>query len=153
MGGRRIICVGNRYVPRDAAGPHVLEHLARCELPEGVELIDGGLAGLDLLRFVDGAERVVFVDALDTEDQAAGVQVTSPAELSGAAPPAYGHGAGLAYLLAVLPEVCDRPLPPVHVVGVAGPAGARVIRDAADTALRLVQQSAPAARRSSPGCG
>ena len=53
MSGRpaavRIICVGNRLVAADAAGPQVHDRLAGRPLPPGVELVDGGLQGLDLL--------------------------------------------------------------------------------------------------------
>ena len=59
---KRIICIGNCYTPDDAAGPKVYDRLLQCALPNDIEVIDGGLAGLNLLRFIDNAERVVFVD-------------------------------------------------------------------------------------------
>ena len=46
---KRIICVGNRHSAADAAGPLVYERLARMERPLDIEVIDGALAGLDLL--------------------------------------------------------------------------------------------------------
>ncbi len=61
---KRIICIGNRFVEEDSAGYQVFQELSLKPLPEDVELIDGGLAGLDLLRFIEGAEEVVFVDSI-----------------------------------------------------------------------------------------
>jgi Ni,Fe-hydrogenase maturation factor len=39
---KRIICIGNRHVAGDAAGPQVYERLRERALPPGVELVDGG---------------------------------------------------------------------------------------------------------------
>lgn len=120
----RIICVGNRFVPQDAAGPAVYSLLRAGELPAGVELIDGGIAGLDLLRWVEGARRVVFVDALcepPGREVGAGVVLLTCEEVAARAGMepggAYGHAAGLSALLRLIPAVCSPP-PEVLVVGV-----------------------------------
>ena len=65
---RRIICIGNRYVPADAAGFRVHRRLTGLTLPPDVELIDGGLAGLNLLRLLEHVDRVVFVDSTDAPE-------------------------------------------------------------------------------------
>ena len=134
---KRIICVGNRYHPRDSAGGCVYDLLARMPIPEDVELVDGGLAGLDLLCFVEGAERVVFVDALEDEDLAAGVVVLPGAQA--AATVSYDHQAGLGYLLRVLPHLCSDAIPEVFVVGVAGIPTPEASAQAAYTSLALAR--------------
>ncbi len=50
----------------DGVGVHVLGELERRYVfhPE-VDLIDGGTMGLDLLPFVEGKDRLVFIDAVD----------------------------------------------------------------------------------------
>ena len=147
---RRIICVGNRYRREDAAGPAVHDHLAACGgLPAGVELIDGGLGGLDLLRWVDGAARVVFVDSVSGMATAGAVITASRAEVASLASPHADHAAGLPYLLRCLPQVCEGALPEVTLVGIEGEADDAMVARAAALALRLVSEDrhgrAPAA--------
>ena len=48
----------------DGAGPAVIETLRRQALPQNVELLDGGTAGLVLLDLMADAERVILVDAV-----------------------------------------------------------------------------------------
>jgi hydrogenase maturation protease len=133
---RRIICVGNRYVPEDAAGPQVYERLRGRALPPGVELVDGGLGGLDLLSLVEDAEQVVFVDAIAGDAPDGTVVVLDADEAAATAGPRYDHAAGLAYLLRALPAVCAGRVPRVQVVGLAGPNG---VDRAAALALQLVE--------------
>lgn len=68
----RVLCLGNPLVGDDGLGPLVAGELdvlaARGELPEGVEVIEGGTLGLSLLPFVEDAERVLFIDAVDVGD-------------------------------------------------------------------------------------
>lgn len=134
---KRIICVGNRYNAQDAAGPMVYDHLVRGVLPRDVEVIDGGLAGLDLLRFVQGAQRVVFVDAVSGSDGPDGVVVLDVDEAARRAGAVYDHSAGLGYLLRVLPEVCEGTIPEVLLVGVQGVPDQSTIAAAADMSLTI----------------
>lgn len=134
---RRIICVGNRYRREDEAGPRVYDALVERGLPAGVEAIDGGLAGLDLLRYMEDADRVVFVDALDDPKRPRGVFVIDPREAARSAGGAYDHAAGLGYLLGVLPFVFEGKLPALYLVGIAGPPTPDAVDAAANTALSL----------------
>lgn len=136
---RRIICIGNRYVPEDAIGPFVYERLRRSPLPDDVELIDGGLAGLNLLRLLEGAKRVVFVDrtvGLGAVDE---IVVLDAARVAALAEGPFQHSAGLPYLLRMLPAVCEGPLPEIWLVGVEAenPEEERTIDEAASLALKL----------------
>jgi hydrogenase maturation protease len=136
---RRIICIGNRYVPEDAAGPLVYERLRGETLPDDVELVDGGLAGLSLLRLLEQVERVVFVDRAVGLGAGDGIVVLDAARVAALAEGSFGHSAGLPYLLRVLPAVCEGPLPQIWVVGVESgkPEEERTIEEAASLALKL----------------
>ncbi len=114
MSGNAIICLGNRYVAGGDVGCRVFDRLSSGELPEEMELVDGGLCGLDLLRLVEGRQRVVFVDALAGLADAGTVVVLSREQVAAGG---YGHGAGLPYLLRLLPQVCAAPLPEIALVG------------------------------------
>jgi hydrogenase maturation protease len=59
-----IICCGNRYSSDDAVGLHVAARLQECRLPDGVEVIEAGAPGLNLIDLFDGAEQVIIVDAV-----------------------------------------------------------------------------------------
>ena len=65
--GRRILVagVGNVFLGDDGFGVEVVRRLAGRELPEGVEVGDFGIRGMDLVYALqDGYEAVVFVDAV-----------------------------------------------------------------------------------------
>lgn len=135
---RRIVCVGNRLREDDSAGPLVHDRLRRSPLPEGVELVDGGLAGLDLVRWIEGADRVVFVDSLRGEGTDTAVTVLGADEVATGVRESWDHAAGLGYLLAALPRLIDGPPPPIWVVGVAGGATPEVVDQAAEASLRVI---------------
>ena len=137
-GARRIICVGNRFHPRDDAGPRVYDLLARGRLPDGVDVIDGGLAGVDLVRFVEGAERVVFVDNLAGPGDPGRVVRLDRVQLACGSAPAYGHAEGLAYLLHALPLLCAGDPPEIALVGIAGAADDGAVREMAEASLAWV---------------
>ena len=66
MSHRRILVagVGNVFLGDDGFGVEVVRRLARRELPEGVEVVDFGIRGMDLAYALqDDYELVVFVDA------------------------------------------------------------------------------------------
>jgi len=135
-GPSRIICVGSRFFAADAAGPRVHDRLSAQALPQGVELVDGGVAGLNLLHLVETAERVVFVDAVRGFAADGRVVVLDADEAAEAGGDVFDHGAGLGYLLRMLPVACDAP-PPVTVVGIEGPADDEAVREAAAVAVRV----------------
>jgi hydrogenase maturation protease len=58
-----ILGLGNALRGDDGAGPAVIEWLSQQALPPGVEAIDGGTAGLDIVSTLMGHERAIIVDA------------------------------------------------------------------------------------------
>lgn len=134
---KKIICVGNRYQPGDSAGPLVYEQLVNNAITRDIELIDGGLAGLNLLRFMHGADRVVFIDAVNGFRPFGGVIVLDAEDASRHADTVFGHSAGLSYFLRVLPEVHDGKLPEIFVVGIEGAPDSDKILKAAEVSLKI----------------
>jgi hydrogenase maturation protease len=59
-----IIGVGNLLMGDEGLGVHVVEELNKRELPPGVEVIDGGTGGIVLLNLMEGADKVIIVDAV-----------------------------------------------------------------------------------------
>ncbi|UZE92537.1 MAG: hydrogenase maturation protease [Methanosarcinales archaeon] len=59
-----ILCCGNPLAADDGFGISVFDELKKKELPENVQLICAGTAGLDLLFYIEGLDKVVIVDAI-----------------------------------------------------------------------------------------
>ena len=60
-----VLALGNTLRGDDGAGPAVLERLASQPVPEGVELLDGGLAGLETALHLQHRRRAIILDAAD----------------------------------------------------------------------------------------
>ena len=63
--GRILVAgIGNVFFGDDAFGVEVIERLRKRSLPQGVELMDAGIRGLDLTyALLDGYDAVVWIDA------------------------------------------------------------------------------------------
>ena len=135
---KRIICIGNRYLPEDAAGYLVYQHLIQRKLPKEVEVFDGGLAGLDLLRWVENMERVAFVDTISGFGAESEILLLKKEEISVLAGKNFDHASGLPYLLRVLPDTCDGQIPEVSLIGIEGIPDCDTVKKAALLALKVV---------------
>ncbi len=114
-----VLGLGNPLRGDDGVGCRLVEELMRRELPPGVQVLDGGTAGLGLLDLLKGWERVVVIDAADigrepgrfvrfTPDRARLVEAMDPFSL---------HHAGLGEVLA-LADALGRTLPEMVIFGV-----------------------------------
>ena len=139
MHNSRIICVGNRFVEDDAGGLAVYDKLLTLELPPGVLLIEGGLAGLNLLPHLEQGGKVVFVDAIAGFGKEGSIVVLDQDSLMQQAQlNNYGHEAGVPYLLSVLPHVNDGELPEeIILLGLQGKCKQQMIEDAALLSIQL----------------
>jgi len=60
-----LIGLGNILMRDEGVGVHAVNAVKeRFEVPPEVEIVDGGTAGLDLLPFFEGRDRVLLVDAV-----------------------------------------------------------------------------------------
>lgn len=133
----RIICVGNDLRPEDSLGPRVFGLLSGRELGDGVQVVDGGLQGLNLLGLVERSERVVFVDSLSGFGKPGEVQVLSDSDPSVELPSDFGHSSGLGYLLRALEVGCDGTPPRWDVVGAEGTPDGGIVSAVAERALAV----------------
>lgn len=61
-----VIGLGNILLKDEGVGVHAANTLKeKCSFPEGVEVIDGGTLGLDLLPLIEGKDKVLIIDAVD----------------------------------------------------------------------------------------
>ena len=97
-----VLGVGNILLSDEGIGVHVVEALqARYRLPAGLEIIDGGTSGMDLLDSIANRDHLVIVDAVHT-----GAEPGTLVELTGEDVPAFflskisPHQLGLSDVLA-----------------------------------------------------
>jgi len=85
MTNTMILGVGNLLLTDDGVGIHAIQRLqAEYEIPEEVQVVDGGTCGLDLLQFLDGVDNLVIVDAAHLNREAGAM-----ARMEGDQVPAY----------------------------------------------------------------
>jgi hydrogenase maturation protease len=65
-GSRRalVLGLGNILLKDEGIGVHIIGQLQKQDLPDTVEVIDGGTAGLDILLSQEGGYRLVVIDAM-----------------------------------------------------------------------------------------
>lgn len=62
-----VLGLGNTIMSDDGIGPALIGRLeASGRVPVGVELLDGGTLGLDLLPQLEGVQRLILLDAVET---------------------------------------------------------------------------------------
>lgn len=133
----RIICVGNRQIVGDDFGPHVYDCLAAQALPATVGIIDGGLGGLNLLRYLENQTHVLFIDTVEGFGAPGETLLLSAVEVAEQCGGGFDHAAGLPYLLRVMPMVLDSPPQTITIIGHEGVANEQAVHSAAARALQL----------------
>lgn len=123
----KIIGVGNPLMGDDGIGIAAVERLAQLSLPAAVEVIDGGTGGITLLHLMEGAQRVILVDAVDMGKPPGTIVRFSPEEVrvAGGEAQLSLHEAGLAQVLELGRAM--GPLPPITLFGVQPLRVARVM--------------------------
>jgi hydrogenase maturation protease len=108
-----ILGIGNILMQDEGLGVHAVRALLERALPPGVEVVDGGTLGIELLPIVEHADSLILIDAARFSGEPGEVCTFRGDELAGS----YGghvspHQAGAADLIAVarltgsLPERC-----------------------------------------------
>ena len=65
-----ILGVGNLLMSDEGVGVHVIQKLvADYQLPEQVQVLDGGTLGMDLLYYLEGVENLLLIDAVEAHKE------------------------------------------------------------------------------------
>ena len=68
QGGVLVLGLGNILLGDEGLGVRAAERLAdRVVLPDGVDVVDGGTSGFDLIEILAGRDHVIVLDAVDAE--------------------------------------------------------------------------------------
>ncbi|UNC92285.1 HyaD/HybD family hydrogenase maturation endopeptidase [Candidatus Contubernalis alkaliaceticus] len=63
-----VLGVGNILMADEGIGVQIINKMQNLDLPENVELLDGGTAGLDLIPYMKDKKKIIVIDCVDTED-------------------------------------------------------------------------------------
>ncbi|MDH7577294.1 MAG: HyaD/HybD family hydrogenase maturation endopeptidase [Bacillota bacterium] len=114
-----ILGIGNLLLKDEGVGVHAIRALAGRDLPPGVELIDGGTAGFDLLPLLVGADKIIIVDALRGGEPAGAVYRVTPGDFRSQQQdtPISLHDLGILQVIRSL-EILEERTPRVVIIGV-----------------------------------
>jgi hydrogenase maturation protease len=105
-----VLGVGNLVHTDDGLGVHAFRKLqADPRVPSGVELIDGGTFGIELLAYLENCSRLLLLDAVDVGRSPGALVRMAGEDLFGLPGGASVHQLGIADLLATLPLVSNAP--------------------------------------------
>lgn len=106
-----VLGVGNVLVGDEGVGVHIVQKMQEQEIPEGVDVVDGGTGGFHLLEYLRTYSRIILVDATRDGHPAGTVSQFSPKLVSDFPASLGAHDIGLndlisaAALLGPLPEI------------------------------------------------
>jgi len=95
-----ILGLGNILLKDEGIGVHVIRELKKHNLP-GVEIIDGGTAGMDLLSFVKNVQKLIIIDAIRLNKRPGLIYCLHPYEMEFTRPNISLHQVGVLEILSV----------------------------------------------------
>ena len=97
----QLIGLGNILLMDEGVGVHAVQALKRSfDFSEDISLLDGGTLGLDLLPYVEGVEKILFIDAVDFKQEPGTLTIMEDDEIPSFLRPALSfHQVGLSDLL------------------------------------------------------
>lgn len=104
-----VLGIGNILRKDDGAGIHVIELLQKEQLPPGVDVLDGGTAGIDLLTYMEGIDRLIIVDALLADGAPGDIRILSDDAIKERDLIISGHYGRLSDILGLAAELGTRP--------------------------------------------
>jgi hydrogenase maturation protease len=112
-----ILGIGNILQSDDGLGVHVVNYITRnIKLPDGVEVIDGGTAGFDLLPLMIGREKIIIVDALRADDEPGSIYRFKPEDATRSRASLSLHEVGITEVIDLLRLLGENP--EVEIIGV-----------------------------------
>ncbi|GAH50651.1 unnamed protein product, partial [marine sediment metagenome] len=78
-----ILGLGNILLKDEGVGVHIAREVAGKDLPENVEIIDGGTASLDVLMSMKDVDKLIIIDALKGGEEPGSIYRLSREDLSG----------------------------------------------------------------------
>ncbi|HBV88946.1 HyaD/HybD family hydrogenase maturation endopeptidase [Desulfosporosinus sp.] len=76
-----VMGVGNILLSDEGLGVRFLDELTKLELPENVEVLEGGTAGLELVHLIQDVDFLIIVDALNANAEPGALFRFQPGDL------------------------------------------------------------------------
>lgn len=114
-----VVGVGNTIMTDDGFGVRAAEALQQMtDYPDFVQILDGGTLGMDLMPYIVGSKKLLFIDAINIDAPAGSYHRFTGDELNAYFKDKLSvHDLGLNDMLAVL-KVTGEPVEEVIVIGV-----------------------------------
>ena len=96
-----ILGLGNILLKDEGVGVHAVNELKKHNLPENIEIIDGGTSGLDLLSFIKNVQKLIIIDAIRLGKKPGSLYCLRPYEIKNAAPQISLHQVGIMDILSL----------------------------------------------------
>ncbi|MDD5287929.1 MAG: HyaD/HybD family hydrogenase maturation endopeptidase [Dehalococcoidales bacterium] len=77
-----VMGVGNILMSDDGIGIHVIRAVQKLELPDDIELLDGGTASMSYLDNLSSREKVIIIDAVKGNNKPGTIYCFTPADIS-----------------------------------------------------------------------
>lgn len=77
-----VLGVGNVLLTDEGVGVKAIKELEKMGFPEGVEFIDGGTAGYGLIPMIEGAAKLIVVDAVDADAEPGTIYRFTPEDVA-----------------------------------------------------------------------
>ena len=111
-----ILGCGNLLLSDEGIGVHLIEYLKDKDIPDDVELLDGGTAGFELIDFIQQAEKVIIIDAVKAGGKPGQIYCFSPEDFQTENyPQTTLHGISLKDIFHTIEQL--QPLPKIKIIG------------------------------------
>lgn len=112
-----VLGIGNLLMRDEGVGVHVVNRIMEeGDIPSGVEVIDGGTAGFDLVPLMKDREKIIIVDALSMEDSPGSIYRFTPEDVDSGRRGYSLHGIGIMDVIGMLRMMGDDP--EIEIVGI-----------------------------------
>lgn len=112
-----ILGIGNYLMGDEGVGVHIIHEMEGMELPDYVEVLDGGTGGFFLMNVFDEYGKVIFLDATMDEKEAGTIMVRYPKFASDFPKSLSVHDVGLKDMVEALYILGD--LPELHLITIS----------------------------------
>ncbi len=114
-----ILGIGNVLLKDEGIGVHVVRRLQHAPLPPGVEVVDGGTMGLDLLWRMEDREKVILIDVVRSGEPPGTVFRFHPGDIARVSnrEKLSFHQAGLFDMLKIA-DLMDKQLPEMIIIAI-----------------------------------
>jgi len=109
-----ILGLGNVLMGDEGIGVHSIEYLQEKEIPEGVDLMDGGTGGFHLLSLFEQYNHLILIDATISDNTPGEVQIIRPRFASDFPRSLTSHDIGLKDLVQTAELLHE--LPDIHLI-------------------------------------